>query len=704
MSVIQKIRDKYAGFTIAAIAIALIAFILIDAFSNRGGGGGLFGNSSTLGRVNGTKIDKTAFDLKVETFRKAYGNNASNDQVMNQTWNYMVENIIMEDEFEKLGLTITGKELSDILFGNNPPQWMVQNFKDPETGMYDAARAAEWFRQLKAGSIPDGEMIEDVYIQQQTIDQTLRQKFFALISASSYVPKWLAEKQLNDNNAISSIAYVYVPYNTLSDSTFKPTDDEIKAYVKKNPAQFQVEEESRTVSYVSFDIKPSAADSQLVMSQLLEQKSAFVSTPDSMQESFLATAGTEMPFANSYFAGSKIQHAFKDTIIKSGVGNVVGPYLEGNMYVMAKLLSVKQLPDSAKVRHILIGTNDPQTGNPIRSDADAKKLADSIQDAIAKGASFDSLVLKFSDDKGSANPEKKGVYDFFEQGKMVAEFNDFSFEKPVGSKGVVKTQFGYHYVEVLGQKNPQPAYKIAYLAKSVSPSDESRNNASEAAQRFASESSNQKGYNASLAKYNKQSLSSMDIHSYESTVSGIGESREFVRWVFENDLGDVSEPFDMKDKYVIAMINNIQEKGLMNVTKARPMAEPFVMNEKKAKKIIADKFKGKTLNEFSASAGMPISRADSISFVSQFIPNIGPESKIVGIAFNPSMRNKDSEPIAGTSGVFAVRVEMIGAKPSGENADDLRKRLEGQLKNNTYGAAAALKKAAKIKDYRFDFY
>ena len=316
MSVIQKIRDKYAGVSIAFIALALIAFILIDAFSGRGGS--LFGSRDTLGRVNGTKIEKAEFDRQADIFKKAYRmENAPYDQLMNQVWNVSVENIVMEDEFEKLGLAFSAKEMNSMLFGNNPPQWLRQGFTDPNTGLYDGEQAAEWFRQLKAGKVEDADLKYEVYIKQQTIDQTMRMKYFSLVTNSAYVPKWLAEKQMNDNNAISSIAYVYVPYNTLTDSLYKATDDEIKAYIKKHPEQFRGEEESRNVSYVSFDVKPGPADSQAALNQVMEYRNEFASTPDSLQESFLARVGSEMPFANSYFSATRIQHGYKDSIVKA---------------------------------------------------------------------------------------------------------------------------------------------------------------------------------------------------------------------------------------------------------------------------------------------------------------------------------------------------------------------------------------------------
>ncbi|HEX6913770.1 MAG TPA: peptidylprolyl isomerase, partial [Chitinophagaceae bacterium] len=632
MSVIQKIRDKYAGVVIAFIALSLIAFILMDAFSGRGGS--LFGNRDTLGKVNGKKIGKNAFDDQAELFKKAYNmGNASYDQLMNRVWDYNVDNIVLQDEYDELGLAFSAKELNATLFGANPPAWMRQSFTDPNTGEYNAAQAAEYFRQLKAGKVPEGDMVYELYIKQQTIDNTLRQKYISLLANSVYVPKWLAEKQMADANAISSVSYVYVPYNSLPDSNFKATDAEIEKYIKAHPAQFRVEEETRTVSYVPFDVKPSAADSQAVLNQVMQYKNEFATTPDTLQGPFLERVGSEMAYANTYFGGSKIQHAFKDSIINTKPGTVYGPYLDGNMYVLAKLLGVKNWPDSARVRHILIQTQDPQRGVVLMDDSIAKKRIDSIELAIQRGASFDSLARRFSDDgskdKGGVLTGQNGS-EYFSQGDMVPEFNEFVFDHQVGYKGVVKTVYGYHYIEILGQKNFQPAYKIAYLAKSITPSQETVDVAMADAQRFAAESRNQKAYNENLTKYNKTSLQSMDIHKFDATVAGLGENRAFVRWVYENEVGDISEPFDMKDKLIVAMITNIQEEGLMNVAKARPMAEPYVVNEKKARKIIADKFKGNTLEQYSSASGIAINRADSIGFISSFVPGVGMEPKIVG--------------------------------------------------------------------------
>jgi len=696
MSVIQKIRDKYAGVVIAFIALSLIAFILMDAFTGRGrSGGGLFGNTSTVGKVNGHKIDKKDFDAQVDIFKKAYSRGGSDMQVMSQVWEVMVDKLMMQDEYEATGIAFTNKELNATLFGDNPPFWMRQNFSD-EKGQYDKQKAIEYFKQVKSQkNDPRVAEFYEIYVQQQTVDQTLRQKYMSLLSGGNYVPKWLAEKQLNDSKAISNIAYVFVPYNSISDSTIKVSDDDIKAYVKKHEQQFSVEETSRNITYVSFDFTPTAEDSAVVRNQVLALKDEFATTTDA--KGFVERNQTDFPFLDQYMPGSKIQHAYKDSIIKAGLNVVYGPYQDGKEVVLAKMVGIKTLPDSAKVRHILIKSEG-------RGDSAAKKLADSIQLAISKGANFDSMVVKYSEDEGSV--ANKGVYDYFGQGRMVETFNDFSFEKPVGSKGVVKTQYGYHYIEVLGQKNPQPAYKIAYLARPINPSQQTQDAVMAEAQKFAASSKDQKSFDDNVTKFKKTSFQSQDIKEFESNVGGLGDNRVFVRWVYDNKIGTVSDPTVFNnEKVVIAYISNIQEKGLMNVAKAKLAGvEMYIRNEKKAQQIISTKFKGNTLEEYAQSAGVNISRADSISYSSSFLPGVGSESKVIGIAFNKNQVNKVTGPVAGTMGVFAVRVEAIGARSTGGTVEDQQKTMEAQLKQYSYNATNGLKKAANIKDYRSDFF
>lgn len=226
MSVIQRIRDKGAWIVFAIIALALIAFILQDGV---GRGGSAFSNTTTIGKVNGQNIERLDFEEKLAMQERMYGaQGAQRDQLIGSLWNQEVERIVLEQEYNKLGLQVSGKELSDILFGQNSP--LRQEFTDPNTGEFKVAEAKQAFAQIKKSTNQEQvNMIQKAYIE-PTVEQTLRSKYLALLQQASYVPKWLVEKQQADNNAIANISYVYFPYAAIADSAVKVTDADIAAY------------------------------------------------------------------------------------------------------------------------------------------------------------------------------------------------------------------------------------------------------------------------------------------------------------------------------------------------------------------------------------------------------------------------------------------------------------------------------------------
>ena len=135
----------------------------------------------------------------------------------------------------------------------------------------------------------------------------------------------------------------------------------------------------------------------------------------------------------------------------------------------------------------------------------------------------------------------------------------------------------------------------------------------------------------------------------------------------------------------------------------RPMAENFVRNEKKAKKII-EKMKGSSLDDVAKSAGVTVQKADSLAFASLFVPGIGNEIKLIGAAFNKSYQGKPSEPIAGNTGVFVLQVNNIGAVAASGAEASIRQQLLQNQKMAANRGVSALRKAANIKDYRSKFF
>ena len=694
MSVIQSIRDRGAWIVFGIIALALIAFILQDGVrSGRGTSSG-----TTLGVVNGETIDRTSFEEKLTM----YGRGQQREQLISQLWEQEVNTRVMQQQYDKLGLQVSQKELSELLFGENSP--LKKEFTDPQTGIFDVDKAKEAFKQLKKSK--NSQQLQGVvegYIN-PAIQQQLQQKYQALLQQSMYVPKWMVDKQQADDRLVSSVSYVYVPYTSIADGAVKVSDDDIMRYAKKHRNEYEKDDETRSIAYTVFDASASASDSALVVTQLKGMRSEFANSPDPV--TFFAKNSNETPYYNSFISKKEIKQKYIDSIVKVPVGGIYGPYVDGNNFVLAKVVAEKQIPDSAKVRHILIATHQPnqETGSltMVREDSSARKTMDTVEALLKSGKSFDSVCLQYSDD---GSKTKGGVYDFFSSGKMVPTFNDFSFEKPVGSKGVIQTEYGFHYIEVLAQKGSGPAYKIAYLSKPLIVSNETDAAASNAAARFASTTKDKKEFDENSAKLGKQSLPSGELKENDYTVSGVGDSRQLVKWIYDHSVGDITDqPMRIGDKYVVAIVTAVNKPGLPSVNNLRPLVESLVRNEKKAKLIIDTKMKGNTLQALAASSATTIQKADSILFSNPFIQGIGNDPKFAGAAFNKDYFSKATDAIAGTTGVYSLQVAKIGNTPGPDNIAAIRQTILQSQRMAMYRGMEALRKAAIVKDYRSKFY
>jgi peptidyl-prolyl cis-trans isomerase D len=493
---------------------------------------------------------------------------------------------------------------------------------------------------------------------------------------------------------------VSLPYSEISDSAVKVTDEDINDYVSKNKDLFK-QEAGRNISYVAFSQLPSNEDSAKTKEMLDFIKPSFVT--DSNAKSFVARNSSTIDFKDEYIPKSKLSPVIADTVSKLNIGSVYGPYVDNGNYVLAKLLSSKQIPDSAKARHILINVNDIQTGQPIRPDSSAKKLADSIYNAILKGADFTQLALIYSADQGSKI--KGGDLGTFAYGAMVPEFNEFCFTKTAGSKGVVKTQFGYHVIDLISQKDPKPAYKIAFIAKDIVASDATINKASLEAIKASAEKT-KTGLEKYIAK-NGLSLTAVPglIKENDYSVGVLQDARSLIRWVFEAKKGDVSEPFSIGDQFVVAVVDKINEKGVQDAATARSGCEVIIRNKKKADIIKKKLGSNPTLESASAAYGKSIQNAGSdstLTYNAQIINGVGMEAKVIGASFNKSYQNKVSPCIEGNSGVYLIKVNSIQNKQA-ESAEslvaDASSKL-GMIRGQMNGWYEGLKKQADIVDNR----
>jgi peptidyl-prolyl cis-trans isomerase D len=717
MSVIQKIRDKYARVAVIAIALSLLGFILMDALSGRSN---LFGGfSDTVGSVNGKKIKYQDFNLaydRAEKYARQQGYDVSDEsrqQIMQQVWTEQVNEKVMEDEYEALGLSVSDKELDDMLFGDNPPQDLRQAFSD-SLGRYDVTAAQNYFNELKKNN-PNPEIMERraqmneylLALKKQRIDA----KYNALFTNTVYIPKWFVEKRNADNSLVANISYVAVPYTSISDSSVKVTDDEIKDYISKHKKEFKQENASRSISYVLFPIAPSSKDSAEIRDNLLSLKAGLDSTTN--YEDFITRNNSRTPFLDAYINKNDIQQPNKDSILGAPVGVTYGPYLDANAYALSKIIGVRQQPDTVKVRHILVATQtqNPQTGQPmaIRDEATAKHLMDSIVALHKAGTSFDTLVAKFSDDPGSK--DKGGVYEDITSGKMVPSFNDFIFGNKTGSTGVVKTDFGYHYIEVLSQKGSSTAYKIAYLAKEIPTSQATEESVFSKARMFRAGADDYNTFNSHYEKTLKNSginkLSATDIGPLDYAITGVGGSRAFIKSIYDADKGDVLGPEKVGNAYVVAIVTDVEKAGTQGVARARMRVEPILRNKKKAEMIKKNMGPITTLEAVSAKVKQPVQVADSIRMGGSANP-ISFESRVVGASFNPDNKGKVvPEPLEGQSGVYAIKVNNVGTVPvQNANIEEIRKQMEMQARQTMMyqKPSDVLRKTASVEDKREKFF
>ncbi|HEU4471572.1 MAG TPA: SurA N-terminal domain-containing protein [Flavisolibacter sp.] len=716
MSVIQKIRDKYARWAVIAIALALLGFILMDAFAGKTGMGSS-GPGNTIGKVNGVSIDRQEFELKNQALEYQYASQGYQvgeelrQQIMQQNWENEVSDIILTAEYEKLGLTVTEKEVRDILYGANPPEDIRRSFTDAN-GNFNAVEAEKAVKQAMKNPAQKENVERRI---EELKKQRLMTKYMSLLTNTVYFPKWFLEKRNADNALLAKASYFSVPYDLVSDSTVKVSDDEIRKYINDHKDQFEQKEETRTIQYVLFSAAPSAADSAAARTEAENAKAGFAAAAD--PAGFARMQGSNTPFFDAYVSGNAIQIAQKDSILALPKGGVFGPYLDAGSYTLARMIDSKNLPDSVKSRHILLGTVNPQTGQPLYPDSIAKVKADSIALAIKNGASFDSLHAKYSTEPG----DQKGVMTISStqlQSQFAKEYTQFVlFDGKPGDKKVVKTDFGWHYIEVMEHQNVSPHYKVAYLYKQVTPGAETDQNAVNMANQLVGESRDPQSFNAYYEKNLKgrgivksiaQNLTPMSF-----SVNGLqGNARRFIKSVFDADANDVVGPERVGENYVVAVVSEVNKPGLLSVSAARPSVEPLLKKEKKGEQIIKNIGQVSSLEQTAAKMNQQVLTLDSLRFEGDRM--LGFEPKVLGAIFNPANKGKVvPQGIAGNQGVYVVRVDNIATTPvEAASIEDQRKMLEMQVKQGLMSQiqqgynpiVEILKRSSNIKDKRSEFY
>jgi peptidyl-prolyl cis-trans isomerase D len=700
MAVLEKIRTKMGILASLIIGLSLLAFILTDALSS---GKSVFsGSLTTIAEINGESVDIKEFEQRITKLEDIYkfqsGQTTINEEVRqnlrDETWKTVVDDYVMEKEYNELGLEVTGKEVLDLVQGANPHQIFRQVFQNPETKEYDGARVLQYIKSLEKEQDPNKKAFV-LYIEQMVLKDRITTKFNNLIKKGLYVTSEQVLAETKNNNKKVNFNFTGYKVSSISDSAVIPKESDYKEYYKKHKNEFE-QEASRDIEYITYDINPSNDDFEQAQNWIKNAGSEFKTTPEIKQ---YVSMNSDAPFNEKYLKQSELPDSIKDFMFKAKLGDSYGPYFENSSYKIARLSDIKDLPDSVRARHILIRPK-AETAEALKS---AENLADSLKTVLKKGDDFAKLAKAYSTD-GSAS--KGGDLGWFKEGAMVKPFNDACFFGKKGDITVVKSQFGIHVIEITDRGKEVKKVQIGILERKVEASSATLQFIYQKASTFLGTNNTGAKFQAAVKK---QAMTPVAVNVNETMkeIAGLENSRELIRWAFNAKPDAMTDVKQYGNKFVIAHLLHVKEKGIAPIDQVLTQIEPSVKKEKKLD-ILFDRLKSemtgtKTIEELASKAKETVLTASDINLNSYAVPNAGFEPKLVATAV-ASAPEKLIGPIRGNNGVYALVVTSVGEK-EGVDAQMLKMRLASMYDNRVnYEALKILTKLADVKDKRINFY
>ncbi|MEZ0483244.1 peptidylprolyl isomerase [Fibrella aquatica] len=704
MSLINKIRER-SGLAVGVIAVSLILFIVGSDLL--GGGSSLFGNNNQeIGTIDGRTIDNQDFQAKVEQVRAQYEQQTGRapgeqemTQIREQAWNQLIFETAYQKEFDKLGLTVSPEELVDMVQGNNVSPEVRQAFTNPSTGVFDKGQVVQYLKGLR--NVPPAQQAQWASFEQQISVNRLREKFDNLMRLSTYATTAEAQKEYQAQNTKADVKFLFVPYYSVNDTTVKVTDSELSDYLSKHKDEYPGAD-TRSIQYVSFAVNPSKEDSASLYNEI---KTLARGLGGAKNDSTFARQNSDIPVP-LYLTAGEMPEQLRAAVPTFTPGGVYGPFKEGNTYFIYKYGGTKKDTSfTIRASHILIRA----TAQTDSAKSQARQRAESLLKQIQGGANFEALAQSNSED-GSA--QQGGDLGYFKNdGRMVKPFESaiFGFAGSGLIPRVVETDFGYHIIKITEPKTNQ-LYRVAGIGKTITPSEATTNEAYQKASQFAADSKTKEAFDENAKKDKSLVIANADrIPETASNINALTDARAIVRWAFDDktDKNSVSEPFQVGDQYVVAVLTGSTDKDNVKAEDYRAELTAKVRNQKKAEQILAKLGTPAGSLESIAQkygAGAIVETAEDINLATGFMRSAGVDPVALGRAFGLKA-GKRSKPFAGEGGVLIVEPTRISPAPSvADYAMYKTSILQNQGQRTTVYVNEAIKEAAKITDRRAKFY
>lgn len=649
MPIMTKMRDNMPTILIGLVVVFLITIVFEWGMNYTG----QRGQHDAVGVIEGKKISYAEFSELVKRMADNQKQQSGTDptdesmrQIREQVWNSLVSQALFEKVIAKAGIGVSNQEIIDWVRGENPPEFLIQQFRD-STGHFN--------RAAYESAINDPRN-KEIWIQVETAlrQQRLNEKLQSMVLASVQISPGELQERFTDMSVKLKAEYaLFDPNKFIDEKNLAVTDDELRRYYNDNQEDFKAKA-SRKLKFVLFSDQATAKDTEDVRADLMQalgQAKAGLDFVD-VQKKFSESAVDPVTAKHGTMSPGR-----EKVLFAAKVGELVGPVLDNDGYHLSKILEEKKSDQtSIHARHILL--NIPSGGSEEAVIAKAKDLIGRAK----KGEDFASLAKQFSQEPGAAM--SGGDLGWFGKGRMVKPFEDAAMKgKPGDVIGPVKTQFGIHVIKIEGRDSRE--LKIADIHIAVKASSQTKDGASQNAQDFAYVAKN--GQLEKEAEGLKLQVKETPEFQKGGFIPGLGFTEAASNFAFKNKVNTISDAYPVTGGYAVFKVSEVKNEGVRPFEEVKDGLKPRVLRKLKMaalKELVAKqrasvsdnasllalrgadaKIEADTTGEFSANGGIPM---------------IGRDNAFIGTALALPI-GKVSQPVEGVRGCYLLKVTSRSA-------------------------------------------
>ncbi|MFK8162686.1 MAG: peptidylprolyl isomerase [Lewinella sp.] len=706
MALIGKIRQNTI-IVLLFIGGGVALFILSEMTS--GANGPLGPVMNRMGQVGETEIDRTDFERTAST--AFTGGDAFQNR--DQLWQFYVNEAIMTNEADAIGLTVSEEEMEELQFGNNLSPVVQRNLTDPQTGQVNRTLLNQIRTARDNGTIDteiaEGRLnpaIKDIWLYQtREIKATrLQEKMTAMVTKAMYAPSWQAKDFADQQLGNRQVAVVKVPFEEVDNTDVTVGDADIQAYIDENRSVFMNDVESRQLSYLAFNVLPTAKDSADLRNEMADIADDWRKETTETGDSLFALS-TNGSYQAAYIAADRLSPIVADAAINQvAVGTVFGPYVEGNAMKLFKLIDRKVMSDSAKARTILRRASTPEQFT------EAERIVDSLMNVLNRAPrKFAELAEEFSQDPATSS--NGGLIEKATPGQYPRQMDGVIFgNSRIGELVKVRELFGWRLIKVESRsRSTQPRVKIAYVVEPILPSSTTESDVLAKAQSFLNGKNTLAEVKTAGEAEGMEVVSTgpLSISNYVLSPLGSGqEVKDMMCWAFSANKGDVSpQVYTFSDpqlyyqnNHVVVGLEDVIPVGLPTIASVKEALTPVVRNRVKGNKLATD-LAGKDLSAIAAMYDLVVDTVSSNPTL-ESLPTIGREPKVIAAA-SVTATNSASKPVVGQSGVYVLMPLTDAATGNSGNLPGARAQINITTRSQASNSLLpALRATASVEDER----